>query len=145
MEQQHAHTVHVGLGRRGKTVEYFRRKVRRRSRQARGPLGLDVLSRSEIHEDDAALVVAHDVLCFDVTVDEASAVDGGQGATHGGADLDDFHDLERVAFADEGRQRPTVHELHPDTDGVVDLIRAVYRDDVLVSHAGEQATLLERT
>ena len=100
--------------------------------EARGPVRLAELSSgAEIHEDDAAAVLAHHVLCLDVAVDDADAMDGAKSARHkvvagnpafsGAEPALSFHDL---------RERLTVNQLHTDADVAIEIARVVDRDDV---------------
>ena len=48
----------------------------------------------------------------------------------------------RPIFPDDGLERVSVHQLHPDAGHAVGHIGAIDRDDVLVAHAREHAAFL---
>ena len=113
----------------------------RGSRAGRGRLHRP--AGAEVHEDDAAALLAHDVVRLDVAVDEPLGVDGGERAAQRPADDDRLVGAVRAARVDLGGQRPPVHELHPQADPAVVLVGAVHDDDVRMLDAGEEAAFVE--
>ena len=89
-------------------------------------------------------MVAHDVLRFQVAVDDSQAVSGFQGA----ADL--LHELDRLfrgeffLFLDQRAQVLALHELHGDELHTISIAQIVNTDDIPVGYlAGEQKFLFE--
>ena len=78
-------------------VEHFGRQVERRAGEARDAAraGVAQLAGAEVHQDDAAALLAHHVLRLDVAMDEAGAVDGGERAAQILADERRFARAER--------------------------------------------------
>ena len=92
-EQQHAQAVNVARRARVLEAEDLGRHVGRRADdlEARGSVRLAELSSgAEVHEDDAAAVLAHHVLRLDVAVNDADAMDGTERAAHVVAEIPGF-------------------------------------------------------
>ena len=69
--QQDAKAVDVASYRRGVPCQYFRRGVQRRARQVGVRTGVKFAARAEVHEHDASVVSARDVLRLDVAMKQA--------------------------------------------------------------------------
>ncbi len=95
----------------------------------------EVLARSEVHEDDAAAAFAHDVLRFDVAMEEARAVHRCRARTDIEAHERGFARAKRPAALDHLLERLAAHELRPQADAAVVFLGAVDLDDVLVAQA----------
>ena len=67
---------------------------------------------AEVHEDDAAAVLAHDVLRLDVAVHEPGRVDGGEGLAQVLADQRRLAGAARRLRREKLRQGPPADELH---------------------------------
>ena len=81
-----------------------------------GPLG-----ETEVHDDDAPGAGEHDVLGFDIAVDEPGLVDGLEPGEELRGDVLGFFQLERPALLEHAEQRRPVDVLHGDQLAAVDL------------------------
>ena len=133
VEQHHAQRVDVALRRGAGSLEKLGRHVDRGPSDM-GPIRrfgqLQRPARAEVHQDNSAALLAHDVLGLDVAVDEALAVDG----RHGKAELDsDVRGLLRTVrplVRDHVVKRRSVDVLHRNADATVVLVRVVDGRDV---------------
>ena len=73
IEQQHADGVHVAGDRRRLSAHKFRRHVG--GRAAWIVVGPTFVRESEIHQQDPAALLAHDVAGLDIAVDESRGMD----------------------------------------------------------------------
>jgi hypothetical protein len=82
IEQEHAHAVEIRLDRRGLAFENLGREIQRRAHEPRGAAAAaQLLAGAEVHDDDASALFAHDVLGFDVAMEQAHRVDRRQRRT----------------------------------------------------------------
>ena len=81
--QEHAEAIDVAGDGGGLTVENFGRQIERSPDQPRFRQQVirPDLAGAEIHQDDAAAGFAHDVVRFDIAMEEARLVHGRDGAT----------------------------------------------------------------
>ena len=103
----------------------------------------ELLAGAEVHEHEAAAALAHDVLRFDVAVQQPGAVHGGERGAQIEADERRFARAERAARLHGLLERLAAHELHPQADATVVLLGAVDLHDVRVTHAREPPRLFE--
>ncbi len=143
--EQHAEAVDVGGRGRRSAAQALGAQIQRRAGEQveSGCRRLHRSAGAEVHEDDAAALLAHHVVRLDVAVDEALGVDGGERAAQRPADDDRLVGAVRAAGVDLGGQRPAAHELHPQADAAVVLVGAVHDDDVGMLDAGEEAAFVE--
>ena len=140
VEEQDAKTVEIALWGRRLAGEDFRREIHRRARHSRrvGPLRT---AGTKVHEDDAAAVLAHDVLRFDVAVDEAGRVDRGQRPAQIDPDGRRLSTAEGSVGPQPGFESLAVDELHPEPRGAVANVGTINGDDVGMTDPGERARL----
>ena len=123
MENQDAKAVDVRHRRRRSSEEQLRGQIERRSgdlvlrRDPPGQLG----AGAEVHEDDAAAVLAHDVLALHVAVQEARTVHRRQGLTEIDADPRRLAGRKTPGpSARSSSERPRMYSIHrptrPSTD-----------------------------
>ncbi len=113
MEEQDAEAVEIARGRRRRAGQHFWREIHRRAGNT-GRIGTLRAPGAEVHQDDSSALLAHDVLCLDVTVDEFLTVDGRERPTQIDPDRGRFAGAQRTVRAEPGLQRLAVHELHPE-------------------------------
>src|SRR5688500_2649176 len=139
MEEQYAEAVNVRPYCRGATFPYLWRKIQRSTGQLchRAVVGT-LPAGTEVHQDDAAGGPAHDVLRFQVSMQQTSIVHGAQRPAQRAAD---GRRLLRSggSFSYELREGAAVDKLHPNPDATAQTLRAEHRDDVLVADAGEHS------
>ena len=75
--EQHADAVDVARRRSARAVEQLRRQIERRAGEA-GCAGAQFAAGTEIHQHHPSIVCQHDVVRFDIAVQEAGRVDGRQ-------------------------------------------------------------------
>ena len=142
VEQQHAQAVQIALHRGALAAEDLGREVERRADE---PIGArQLFAGAEIHQDDAAAALAHDVLRLDVAMQQAGAVHRRERRTQIEADEGRLAGAERASRLDGLLERLAAHELHPQADAAVVLLGAIHLDDVGVAHAREPARLFEQ-
>src|SRR5262245_38037644 len=76
-------------------------------------------------------------------MDQASAMDGRQSAAQHASYADQFLYAKPAALLDHLRERPPLHELHPETRNVVELTRAVNVYDVGMTDPREMPRLTQ--
>ena len=96
---------------------------------------------AEVHQDDATVLGARDVVRFDVAMQEAGRVHRRHGAAELHADTDDISRGKDGALLEQLLERVPADELHPQADPIADLLRAVDSDDVRMPHFGEEPAL----
>ncbi len=146
VEQQDADAVDVGVDRGLPAGEELRREVQRRARQAScrgGARALLHLSGAEVHQDETAALLAHDVLRLDVAVDETGLVDGREGAAQLLADERRLARAERALGPQELLQRAAADVLHPEPDAPVALLGAEHRHHVAMADARQDPPLVQ--
>ena len=143
--QEHAEAVDVAGDGGGLTVENFGRQIQRGPNQPwfRQQVLRPDLAGAEIHQDHAAIGFAHDVVRFDVAMEEASLVHGRDGATDINPDERRFLPSEHPPRGQNLRERETFDPLHPQADGSLVLVDAVDGDDVRMPDTREQAAFLD--
>ena len=97
----------------------------------------EILAGAEVHQDDAAAGLAHDVLRLDVAVQQPGAVDGRERGADVEADERGLAGAERSACLTSLVERLAAHELGPEADPAIVLLGAVDLDDVLVPQPRE--------
>jgi len=103
----------------------------------------NVLTETEVHENDAAAALAHDVFGLDVAVQQSRRVDGGDGGAQVEADAGRLACGERSLALQEGFQGPPADVLHPDTEAVFAVVGPIDRDHAGMADSREQARFLE--
>ena len=98
-----------------------------------------VLACPEVHEDDAAACLPHDVLRLDVAVQQPGAMDRRERSADIQADECCLARTERSTIGDELLERLAPDELRPETDAAVMLFGTVDLDDVLMAEHGPDA------
>ena len=78
----------------------------------------------------SAIVGEHDVLRLDVAMQHAGCVHRRNRLTEVDANLNGFRPSEHLAAVDEVFERAAADELHPESDSIANLFRAVDRHDV---------------
>ncbi len=143
--EQDADAVDVGAGGRFAAREQLRRHVERRARE----IGNRRLARqsllaagAEVHQHDAAVAVAHHVVGFDVAVQQARAVDGGERFADVEADQRRFARAEAAALLEDLFERLSLDQLHPQADHAFGARGAVDRHHVGMIDLGQQARLV---
>ena len=100
--------------------------------------------QAEIHDQDAAGLVAHDVLRLQIAVDDAYAVRGFQRAADLLHDVDGFFGIELFLLMNDGTKVLTLDVLHGDELHAFGFAQVVNTDDVFVRDLmGENQFLLE--
>ena len=107
-------------------------------------LGRQRLRPAEVHQDDSAAELAHDVVRLDVAVQQAGGVKRGQRAAEIDPDAGRLARTHRSGNADHRGQRLALDVFHPDSDLLVVLIGAMDDDDVRVADACEVARFGQR-
>jgi hypothetical protein len=143
--QEHAEAVNVAGDGGGLTVENLWRQIQRGPDQPwfRQQMLRPDLAGAEIHQDHAATGFAHDIVRFDVAMEETSLVHGGDGATDINPDERRFLTSEQSPRGQHLREREAFDPLHPQADGSLVLVDAVNGDDVRMPDTREQATFLD--
>ncbi len=101
------------------------------------------LPGAEVHQHEAAALLAHHVLRLDVAVHQAGVVDGGDGAAQILADQGRFARAERTVRAQQLFERGPADQFHPQADAPFVRLGAVDGDDVVVFDAGEAAAFAQ--
>ncbi len=142
IEKEHAKAVDVARNTGRAAFEKLRRhvggsagKVRRHLARLRRPRA------AEIHEHDTAADLPHHVLRLDVAMEKRGGLQRRERPAQIDADPNDFARAHRAALVHHVGERLSLDVLHPDSDLLVDLLDAVYRDDVGVMDPGEVARL----
>ena len=104
---------------------------------------LQLAAGAEIHQHQPAVVGHHDVLRFDIAVQEAGRVDRRHRAAQLDADPCDLRRRKRRALAERLFERAALDELHPQADASVDAFSAVDGDDVRMADAGEEPAFFD--
>ena len=144
--QQHADAVDVALDAGLAAAEQFGRHVQRRADlvvDERALVGHRVAAGAEVHQHEAAVAVAHDVLRLDVAMQQPGGVHGRQRRAHVDADE---RDLARVEAADpqqHGFERLALDQFHPQADEAAAALGAEDRRDVRMLDARQQARLAD--
>ncbi len=144
MIQEHAKAVDVGRFAGGRTIEDLRCDVQRRSRevrQSRARIAVDFASGPEVHQHDAATLLADDVVGLHVPVEEARGVQRRKRTTQIDADGRGFARAERAARVQQLLERLAAQQLHPEADAPFVHVDAVHRDHVGMAHARQQPPL----
>ena len=141
--QQNAEAVQIALHRRRLAAEHFGRKVERRPGQIRRRAVVELAPGAKIHQHDAAVLGARDVVGLDVAMQETCGVDGRHRTTELDADRDRVRGVERRASSQLLLERLAAHELHPQADLIADPLGAVNRHDVRVADPREQPALFD--
>ena len=143
--EQDTETVQVALRAWGVALEHLRRQIQRCALQVRGALRSGTHDRggAKIHQDDTPARFPHHILRLDVAVEKPGLVHGGKRAAQVEPEHHRFLSAERPLLFHDVFQRPSVDQLHPEADAVVEAIDAENRDDIGVANPGEQASLLE--
>ena len=140
IEEHHADAVEIALDRRLLTAEDLGRQIERCPDETAG--AGEGLARPEVHEDDAAAGLAHDVLSLDVAVQQPGAVYRRERGADIQSDECCLAGTELAAIRDELLERLAPNELGPETDATVVLLGAIDLDDVLMAEPGQTPGLL---
>ena len=97
---------------------------------------------AEVHQHDAAVAVAHHVVGFDIAVQQARAVHGGERFADVEADQRCFARAEAAALLQDLFERLALDQLHPQADHAFGARGAVDRHDIGMIDLGEQARLV---
>ena len=141
--EKHAETVDVALDGGFAAGKNLRRQIKGRSGQIGGGVVRELASRAKVHQHGPAVFSQHHVLGLDVTMQQALVVHGRNRLTELNADLSSFRPAEHFAFVNDLLERAAPDEFHPETDPSSNLLGAVDRDYVRMTHAGEQPAFLD--
>src|SRR5579864_1426699 len=100
------------------------------------------MARSEVHQHDPATRLAHDVLRFDVAVEQTRLVHGAERSAQVDADGDDLLGGYRASLSNERGERVSVDEFRPDADAPIDAFGTMHRDHVRVPDTRQEAAFL---
>ena len=143
VEQEHAEAIDVGARRGWRSCEQLWSHIDRRAGQAAARHGrLQLLTGTEVHQDQSPAVFAHDVLRLDVAMNQSGAMHGGDRAAQLRQDRRRFAGAEGALLPDEILERAPLDQLHPYADAAVDAIGAVDRDHMRVAHASQEASFI---
>ena len=147
VKQQYPDAVDVASNRRVGAVKPLRREVRQRPDDARAhrTRRRACLPRAEVHQHQAAALLAHDVLRLDVPVNQPGAVHGCQRPGEVLADEPGLAGAERAVDAEHVLERHPPDQFHPETDLPVVLTGAVDRDDIGMAHARQRASFMKQS
>ena len=140
VEEHDADAIEIALDRRLLTAEDLGRQIERCPDETAGTG--ERLAGPEVHEDDAAPGLAHDVLSLDVAVQQPGAVNRRERGADVQSDECRLAGTELAAIGDELLERLASNELGPETDATVVLLGAVDLHDVLVAEPGQTSGLL---
>ena len=147
--QDDAEAVDVRRGGGGTIAQDVLRSHEQRS--ARGLVGADgpgpvagaLGDAAEIHQDDAAALLPHDVGRLDVAVDETGGVHGRQGPAEVEADQGGFVGAERTLLGEGLLERLAAQKVGPEADAPCVPVGPVDDQDVGVPDARQAAGLLD--
>ena len=144
MKQQYAEAIKIALRRRRLAGQHFGREIHGRSRHS-GCAGALRAAGAEVHQDDAAAVLAHDVLSLDVAVHQPCRMDGRKRA----AEIDRRSPPPHRLPSDRARQATleclSLDQFHPEPGASVAHVSAVNRDDVRMTNLRERARFEEES
>src|SRR5258708_6151238 len=117
--QQDSHTVDVALHRSLLAAQELRGHIKRSSADLfrailRFPMA-QVLAQPEVHQNDSASPLAHDVLGLDIAMQQPQPVDRNQGGAQVETDERSLARRQSPLVAQESRQSLAANELHPDS------------------------------
>jgi hypothetical protein len=143
--QQHADAVEITLYGGWLSLEDLWRQIEWRSGKIGAhPIVIQRSARAKVHQDESTIVLLHDVVGFDVPMQEPSSVNCSERATNLDANGDYFRRWERSLLLEDLLERPTLHEFHPDTDPIADAISSKYSDNIGMTHPSEKPTFFDR-
>ena len=147
MVEQNPDTVDIAGSRRRLSGQHFRRHVQRRAGDVHstrlGFLG-GLKAGAEVHQDDSAFRIAHDVPRGHIAMHEPGAVHSRQRPAHVLADQRRFARIQLVPAVHRLLERLATHELHAQPDAAFVRLHAEDADDVGVTHFRERAPLTEQ-
>ena len=142
--EQHAKAVHVALYGLTFALEYFRSEI------DRCPFDWRTVSNgahqrrcAEVHQDDPAAGLAHDVLRLDVAVQEARLVDGPERLAQIEAQDRGFLGAVGALCLDDLFQRAAIDEFHPEADRPSGAVGTENPDHVGMIDAREKPRLVD--
>jgi hypothetical protein len=147
VEQQHAEAVDVTRSGGLLEAEDLGRHVDRRpERYSPGrTIGLrQPPPGAEVHQHEAAAILAHDVLRLDVVVDHLRGMDGRQGPAQRGGAREHLIRPHPAVAGDHLRERLPGDEFHADAHVPIRIAGIMDRHDVVMPDAGEPSGFVER-
>ena len=142
VEDQHADGVDVARDRRRLSCQELRRHVR--GRAARVAVAPALVGEPEIHQQDPAALLAHDVAGLDVAVHESRGVDGPGRPADVDADECRFARAHGALRGQDVRERLALDEVAPEAGSPLVLVDSVDRHDVRVPHPRHRPRFLEQ-
>jgi len=100
-------------------------------------------SGPKVHKDQTPIGLAHDVLGLDVSVEQASVVNGAERSTDLDANIYGRNRRKWTVGSKDVLQRATLDELHRESHTPCDRIRVVNRDDVWMPDARKKPALFD--
>ena len=97
----------------------------------------------EVHEDDASVPCQHDVVRFDVAMEETRVVHRTDRTRELESNADGVRRTEGATTLHSLLQRFSIDELHPQADAIVDAVGAVDGHDISMMDAGQQPPFFE--
>ena len=150
--QEHAEAVDVRRLRARLSLEDFRCEIQRRpgeivhrSGMPAAAIEVEVLAGAEVHQHRPSALFAHDVVRFDVAVQQAGAVHRCQRAAQVQTDQRGFTRAEGAMRPKKLGERASLDELHPESDAAADVIRPVNGRHVGMADPRQQPRFFERT
>src|SRR5580765_1060538 len=133
MEEHHADGVDLAGNRRRLALHELRRHVGRRA--AWELLDSAFVRESEIHQQNSAALLAHDVAGFDIAVEQS----GGMYCANRPRDIDTHErcltGTQRTLDREQARERLALYEVAPEPDPPFVPVHPVDRQDVGMSHS----------
>ncbi len=142
--QQHPEAVDVASDRRLGAGQDLRRQIQgcAHDSPARARLGQS-LARTEVHENQPSALLAHDVLRFDVSMDQTRIVNGSQRPTELVPDESSLAGAERPVVDQHLLERQTANKLHAKTDLIFMFFGPVHLDDVGMFHTSQRSPFVQ--
>src|SRR5262245_43277578 len=101
-------------------------------------------SAAQIHQNNSASFLTHDVLGLYVEVDQSDSMQGRQSPAKVAPDQRGFLRSEWTLLSHELLQRASSNKLHPQSDPSIALLDTVNGNHIRVPQPGEQSTLFEK-
>src|SRR5205085_3199586 len=126
---------------RGLASQNFRRHIGRSAGCLRRLSGF--MRQPEIHQQNAPALFAHHIARLDIAMQESRGVHGADRLAQLDADVSSFAGAERSMALEQVRQRFSADEFAPESDASIVPVDSIYRHDVGMAHARDEARFLE--
>src|SRR5713226_1782673 len=137
--QKHSDCVDIGLHRGCRPSKQFRRNVVWGA--GKPAATVEIVAEPEVHQQNAASLVAHGIACLDIAVQQSCMMHGGQRFAYSDSNLGCLFAADRTLRSKDVGECLAAHKIAPKANSAVLAIDPINGNNVFMPHACNRSRL----